>query len=79
MYCGVPNTAPVADRTRLSFEIAEQDLREPEVEHLDDLAVRVIREHQVMRLEVTVDDACKMRVVERIGDLREDAERHLDR
>ena len=61
------------------FEIAEQDLREPEVEHLDDLAVRMIREHQVVRLEIAMDDAREVRVVQRICDLREDAERHRDR
>ena len=39
------------------FEIAEQDLRHPEVEHLDDLAVGMIREHQVVRLEIAMHDA----------------------
>jgi hypothetical protein len=55
-----------------------QELRQAEVEHLHELPAR---EHDVGALDVAVDDAARVRVVEGVGHLHRDFERlrHVER
>ena len=72
-YSGVPKMTPawvLACRLRLG------DLGDAEVEDLHDVALAVaFDQHDVLRLEVTVDDAGGVRVLERAQHLAHDAER----
>ena len=82
MYAGVPATAPgrlepSCRRPASGVVFAEalaglRQLRQAEVEHLDD-AVR--RHHDVAGLEVAVDDAARVRGGERVGERDRDAQR----
>jgi hypothetical protein len=59
-------------RRRLRHGVGE--LRDPEVEHLErDALLRVLREEQVLRLEVAVKDPRGVRLVERVCELLEHA------
>ena len=53
-----------------------QELRQAEVEHLDEAAVGA---NQVGALDVAMDDAAAVRLVERVGDLHADVDHFADR
>ena len=54
------------------------DARDAEVEHLDALAARDLREEDVARFEVAVDDSLAVRVLDRLEHQVEDLQRSAD-
>src|SRR5262249_33710382 len=78
MYCGVPRITPRRVIPSPLPPRLVRDLGEPEVEELDEVAVAAaVDEEHVVRLEVAVDDADRVRRGERVGHLRADVERAL--
>ena len=55
---------------------SRQELREPEVEHLDQAALGA---HQVGALDVAMDDAARVRFVQRVGHLDPDLDHFAHR
>ena len=53
----------------------DRGLRQPEVEHLH----AIPRQHDVLRFDVAMRDSGAMRAVERVGDLRGELERLIER
>ena len=83
MYSSVPSSMPACVPWRVSVSrassVAERrrrELREAEVEHLEQ---PVGRHHQVLGLEVAVDDAGAVRLREAVGELRPEIEQLRDR
>ena len=74
MYWNVPRIVPCAGQARrrrrqrrhARADDAGAPLRQPEVEQLG----AALRQHDVAGLQIPVDDACAVRLVERVGNLR---------
>ena len=79
MYDTVPTTIPAivicACVTSRAAAVADE-LRQTEVEHLDEPALGA---HQVCALDVAMDDAARVRFVERVGDLDADLDHFAHR
>jgi hypothetical protein len=74
MYAGDPTTMPV--RVRREVVPGVEDLADAEVEDLGDgLARVVLGDEQVRGLEIAVDDAVRVRLLERLGHADQELER----
>ena len=76
MCASVGDCDSIGDDDRAVAGVAGPRLRQAEVEHLD---LAVARELDVRRLQVAVDDALVVGLLERFGDLLGDLERLVDR
>jgi hypothetical protein len=76
MYAGVPKTAPSRAAGAVERRV---ELGEAEVQDLgEQLALFVLREEDVLGLQIAVDDVGRVRLGEATAGLRDDRERRLD-
>jgi hypothetical protein len=72
MYAGVPNTAPSRVRRVWSLRPRRVELREAEIEDLgEERALLVLRQEDVLGLQIAVDDARAVRLREPAAHLRD--------
>ena len=78
MYCGVPITEPAT--VRPGDRALAAQLRDAEVEHLDEVGIALARDHEhVRRLEIAMDDLLGVRRGERLADLAEHVQQQRHR
>ena len=80
MYSGVPQTMPAMVMAEPSPVALRGDLGDAEVADLDEVALAAhVEQHDVLGLEIAVDDALVVRLVERAEDLPADVSDALER
>ena len=79
MYSGVPSTMPSCGVQRAFGEPERGGFRDAEVDHLRDGLIVLARDQDVRRLEVAMDDALLVRVLDGGADLQEQLEARRNR